>query len=771
MSKTSGRKTVRITGIIIAVIIGVTGASSLLAWGSKGFTDWNVKGWFGYAPEQTPAPLPEEPQDEELQAVASGYNLVMPATTSRAISSEAEAEFNEYISRSGTDETTDAFLSKVTVKNELDGETLSGKAAGAKFIYAQSAMAFAIMLPREIPFVHLQTGNIYKDTKCEYKGSSLNNFYKNAFDYWDMYVLTSGGKPTASTLGAITVTYQIAKEIHLPPDPVKEGYTFTGWYYGTESEHGENCTAYDGEPITEETSLHAHFEINRYTVTYDTAGGNEMANQVVNWNTSLTPPTPERTGYDFKGWYLSDDTEYTGQAIKEDTTLKAKWEIKKLTVNFSAFGESCGTRETIYGTIVPTIPGIKNVIYTLQSRITKTTGTHGKSGFADKEYGDFKYTLNVEMLSSPLGIVYFYDVERISDTEQYALMCIGRHYLNRPLRFEIYKSQKMPGAGGSVSEHITPLSSVEFPDINYTDVSTYKIEITSTQIKFSLVLKTGETTSKEFASDTEEYAVFYGYLNTDNVYRKENTNADSDDDFNITETIELYDVEELAKIYPTKEGLTFAGWYYDEELTRPYNLEPVHSDINLYAKYVDSEYTVTYDVAGGEHIPEQIVIWNTVLTPPTPKRTGYDFKGWFLADGTEYTGQAIKEDTTLTARWEIKVFTVTFYVDGEVYATQEVEYGTTFAELAEQAKDLNLKVLSVITENGDQPLEYYSDIRIMEDYSVVSNKLPIGEIVTGILQKYPWIIFAFGVLLSGIVGIVGAVIYRKQTKPKQRRNR
>lgn len=769
MSKTSGKWEIRTVDILVVIIMVLTGSTSLLAWGSKGFTDWNVMGWFGYAPEQTPAPLPEEPQDEELQAVASGYNLVMPAVTSRAISSEAEAEFNEYISRSGTDETTDAFLAKVTVKNELDGETLSGKAAGAKFIYAQSAMAFAIMLPREIPFVHLQTGNIYKDTKCEYKGSSLNNFYKNAFDYWDMYVLTSGGKPTASTLGAITVTYQIAKEIHLPPDPVKEGYTFTGWYYGTESEHGENCTAYDGEPITEETSLHAHFEINRYTVTYDTAGGNEMANQVVNWNTSLTPPTPERTGYDFKGWYLSDDTEYTGQAIKEDTTLKAKWEIKKLTVNFSAFGESCGTRETIYGTIVPTIPGIKNVIYTLQSRITKTTGTHGKSGFADKEYGDFKYTLNVEMLSSPLGIVYFYDVERISDTEQYALMCIGRHYLNRPLRFEIYKSQKMPGAGGSVSEHITPLSSVEFPDINNTDVSTYKIEITSTQIKFSLVLKTGETTSKEFASDTEEYAVFYGYLNTDNVYRKEN--ADSDDDYDITETIELYDVEELAEIYPTKEGLTFAGWYYDEELTRPYNLEPVHSDINLYAKYVDSEYTVTYDVAGGEHIPEQIVIWNTVLTPPTPKRTGYDFKGWFLADGTEYTGQAIKEDTTLTARWEIKVFTVTFYVDGEVYATQEVEYGTTFAELAEQAKDLNLKVLTVMTEQGELPLDEYANIRITENYSVTSTSLTATEQVQHFFKVYPWVFVVAGAGLSAMILIIDAVRHRpaKQQTTRKRR--
>lgn len=397
MSKTSGKWEIRTVDILVVIIMVLTGSTSLLAWGSKGFTDWNVMGWFGYAPEPAPAPS----TGEELQAVTSGYNLVMPAVTSRAISSEAEAEFNEYISRSGTDETTDAFLAKVTVKNELDGETVSGKTAGAKFIYAQSAIAFAIMLPREIPFVHLQTGNIYKDTKCEYKGSSLNNFYKNAFDYWDMYVLTSGGKPTASTLGAITVTYQIEDdpnyEVPLPEEPTKEGYTFVGWYYGTESEHGENCTAYNGEHITAETNLHAHFEINRYTVTYDVAGGKEIQPQEVDWSTELTPPTPERTGYDFKGWYLSDGTEYTGQAIKEDTTLTARWGIKVFTVTFYVDGEVYATKEVNYGT---TFTELSEQAKDLNLKVLTVMTEQGELPL--DEYANIRITENYSVTSTSL---------------------------------------------------------------------------------------------------------------------------------------------------------------------------------------------------------------------------------------------------------------------------------------------------------------------------------------------------------------------------------
>ncbi|WP_251548322.1 InlB B-repeat-containing protein [Pumilibacter intestinalis] len=138
--------------------------------------------------------------------------------------------------------------------------------------------------------------------------------------------------------------------VTLPEDPVKEGHTFAGWYYGTQAEHEENCRAYDGAPIYEDTELHAHFNINRYTVTYDVAGGTPVNSMVLDWNTVAEKPTVSRTGYNFLGWYLSDGTEYSNQPIKEDTTLIAHWEIKTFTVTFYVGEEKHAELTVDYGT-------------------------------------------------------------------------------------------------------------------------------------------------------------------------------------------------------------------------------------------------------------------------------------------------------------------------------------------------------------------------------------------------------------------------------------
>lgn len=142
----------------------------------------------------------------------------------------------------------------------------------------------------------------------------------------------------------------VRTEVSLPEEPEKEGYTFSGWYYGTQEEHGAKCTAYNGEPIYENTNLHAHWKINTYTVSFNSAGGTTQDSVTVNWNTAVTLPTPVRIGYNFLGWYLSDGTEYTNQPIKNDTALTAKWEIQTFTVTFHVDGEEYKSVTVEYGT-------------------------------------------------------------------------------------------------------------------------------------------------------------------------------------------------------------------------------------------------------------------------------------------------------------------------------------------------------------------------------------------------------------------------------------
>ena len=123
--------------------------------------------------------------------------------------------------------------------------------------------------------------------------------------------------------------------------PVKEGYTFVGWYGDKE------CTIpYDfSKGIKEDTTIYAKWTINTYKVSFDTNGGSEVSDQTVEWNKLVAKPEtePVKEGYTFGGWYTDKDckTEYDFKAaVKADVTIYAKWTINSYKVTFDTNGGS-----------------------------------------------------------------------------------------------------------------------------------------------------------------------------------------------------------------------------------------------------------------------------------------------------------------------------------------------------------------------------------------------------------------------------------------------
>jgi len=217
---------------------------------------------------------------------------------------------------------------------------------------------------------------------------------------------------------------------------------------------------------------------------------------------------------------------------------------------------------------------------------------------------------------------------------------------------------------------------------------------------------------------------------------------------------------------PVKEGYTFVGWYYDAAFETPYAGEPIYADTNLYAKFEINHYTVTFNSYGGTAVESQTVDWNTSATLTTPTRVGYTFKGWFLPDGTQYTNQAIKENTTLTARWEVVMCTVTFYVGGEIYETKTVEYGTPLVSVVESASEMNLCVMSVRSALGSMDGETLTKAVVTDDsLELLSEELTGTDKVVNTVKNNKWQILggvAGGVALIAVVAAIVGGTKRKR---------
>lgn len=107
----------------------------------------------------------------------------------------------------------------------------------------------------------------------------------------------------------------------------RTGYTQVGW---ATTDGGEKVYAFGGGYTTNAAlTLYPVWNTNKYTITFDTAGGSEIAPITQDYGTAITAPAdPTREGYTFTGW----DMEIPTTMPAENITLKARWkDIEKPT--------------------------------------------------------------------------------------------------------------------------------------------------------------------------------------------------------------------------------------------------------------------------------------------------------------------------------------------------------------------------------------------------------------------------------------------------------
>ena len=177
----------------------------------------------------------------------------------------------------------------------------------------------------------MSAGTITGCTAGQEEGKTANGVFIAASG---RFTQSPGAQITGEVIGAYTVTFQseggseVASQIRAntpadrPADPTKEGYTFIGWYNG-ESEWNF------ADAVTEALTLTAKWQLNQYTITFDTAGGSEVAPITQDYGTTITAPAnPAKTGYTFAGW----DREIPTTMPAGDMTITARWTENRVIV-------------------------------------------------------------------------------------------------------------------------------------------------------------------------------------------------------------------------------------------------------------------------------------------------------------------------------------------------------------------------------------------------------------------------------------------------------
>ena len=124
-------------------------------------------------------------------------------------------------------------------------------------------------------------------------------------------------------------------ELKLLDEPVKEGYTFSGW-----SEVPETMPAKD-------VTVTGSFAVNKYLVTFK-IDGEVIASDSLEYGAAIiAPEVPEREGYTFDGWGEIAET-----VPANDMTIEGSYSVNFYLLSYTVDGETVQTDSVAYGTAV-----------------------------------------------------------------------------------------------------------------------------------------------------------------------------------------------------------------------------------------------------------------------------------------------------------------------------------------------------------------------------------------------------------------------------------
>ena len=492
------------------------------------------------------------------------------------------------------------FTSKVTKDIELESSftakptyTVTFK-IGNEVILTENVIEGHKVTSKEAPY---KKGYLFDKWYSDEGLTIENNFDEKIMNNKTIYGKYNENKHTVTYINEGT-TYYTEKVLDRftakgpSENPSKEGYTFK--YFSKDKKVAFDYSA----EITEDTTLYAVYEINKYTVTYINEGSEYHTEELTYGSKHEKIEDPFKTGYTFIGWYNENEEKVEYPIIvTKNITLHSKYEINKYTVTFND-EDRITTKEVNYNNKVEPVTN------------------QGKTGYTFKywsiEKGGEEYNFNT-LVTENITLYAVYNINKYTVT--------FKNYDGSTLQEETLEYGALPKYKGEV------------PTREKTKEYTY----------------TFKGWDKEITEVTNNQEYIATYTETKNKYNVKFTNYDGS--ILQEETLEYGALPVYKGEVPTREKTeeytyTFKNW--NKEIT-----EVIDNEIYI-ATYTETKnkYTVIYMDGETEYTRKEVNYGETVSEEVINKDHNI-YRGWTLEGNIYDFSTPVTKNITIKSSFEL----------------------------------------------------------------------------------------------------------------------
>jgi uncharacterized repeat protein (TIGR02543 family) len=524
--------------------------------------------------------------------------------------------------------------------------------------------------------------------------------------------------------------------------PTRVGFTFAGWRTGddgTGDAVSETTVVTNGDPHV----LHARWNANRYTVSFESNGGTPCDPVTVSFRQPYGPLcATTRTGWTFDGWYDSPDgpTVITADSlvlIPANHTLYGRWTVNTVTVSFdSEGGSACAPRTVAYGQAygasgalcVPARDG-----YVFAGWFVGDGGTGAPVSNTTAMLRTVSHSLYAGWTAATLTVTYDNaggagcGTKQVVHGEAYGPLCVPARV---GYTFGGWMVTPESGAGVNAASAVTAVADHTLYARWTADTYVVTFDSAGGSVCAPITVRYGQTygeasTDGALCSPTLIGNLFEGWYDASGPRVVATTVVTRTQSHTLTArwkrvsyvlTFDAaggtapspatknvsYGALYGALAITSRVGHAFSGWWTEpegagDEIAAD-TVVRVASAHTLYAAWTPNRYVVSFDAKGGSACADLPVIFGAPYATAAPggalcvpTRSGHAFGGWYDADTeganvvADGTLVARATNHTLYARWVTNAYTVTFNPQGggspSPSATMPVQFGVQYGTL------------------------------------------------------------------------------------------